>query len=219
MDEVKALDTEIQEKVEESKELAKTRPPLMEGPQTIWNNPTLYKMATHMATTLSKSSIVPQTYANNPSNCMLALEMAQRLGMSPLMVMQNLYIVQGKPSWSGQFCIAVTNSCGRYEPLEFVQLTDGDGALTGYYARAKRISDGVMCDGPAVTWDMVKGEGWFGKSGSKWKTMPDLMFRYRAAAFFTRTYCPELLCGLYTQEENEDIYGAEKKETTVITFD
>jgi hypothetical protein len=54
---------------------------------------------------------------------------------------------------------------------------------------------------------MAKAEGWFGKNGSKWKTMPDLMLRYRAATFFGRLYCPELLMGMKVQEEVIDVLG------------
>jgi hypothetical protein len=52
--------------------------------------------------------------------------------------------------------------------------------------------------------DMAKDEGWLGKNGSKWKTMPQLMLRYRAASFFSSLNCPELTMGLYTKEEMQD---------------
>ena len=52
--------------------------------------------------------------------------------------------------------------------------------------------------------DMAKDEGWLGKNGSKWKTMPQLMLRYRAASFFSSLNCPELTMGLYTREEMQD---------------
>ena len=52
--------------------------------------------------------------------------------------------------------------------------------------------------------DMAKAEGWLGKNGSKWKTMPQLMLRYRAASFFSSLNCPELTMGLYTKEEMQD---------------
>jgi hypothetical protein len=52
---------------------------------------------------------------------------------------------------------------------------------------------------------MVKAEGWLAKPGSKWKTMPELMFRYRAAAFFGRLYAPDILMGMPTSDEMLDI--------------
>lgn len=53
------------------------------------------------------------------SNCVIALNMAQRMGADPLMIMQNLYIVEGRPAWSSQFIIASINACGKYSPLRF----------------------------------------------------------------------------------------------------
>src|SRR5690606_30257447 len=50
--------------------------------------------------------------------------------------------------------------------------------------------------------------GWSSKNGSKWKTMPDQMFVYRAAAFWQRAYAPDLGMGLQTQEEIHDVYDA-----------
>jgi hypothetical protein len=52
---------------------------------------------------------------------------------------------------------------------------------------------------------MAKAEGWLDKAGSKWKTMPELMLKYRAAAFFGRLYAPEVLMGMQTSEEVIDI--------------
>ena len=52
---------------------------------------------------------------------------------------------------------------------------------------------------------MVKNEGWASKPGSKWKSMPEQMFRYRAAAFWQRMYAPEISMGFSTADEIEDI--------------
>jgi len=57
--------------------------------------------------------------------------------------------------------------------------------------------------------EMARKEGWVSKSGSKWVTMPQLMLRYRAAAFFIRTTAPELTMGLHTDDEIIDIEARE----------
>ena len=214
MDEVKAPEVE---QTPEEQALTTTESPV---PMTgFWTNMDSIKSAYKIANMLCKSSLVPQAYKSNPVDCMIAMEMTQRTNFPLLMVMQNLYIIQGKPRWSGQFCTAVVNASGRFSPLEFVQLTNEDGSLNGYYAQATRLATGKLCTGSPVTWDMVKNEGWLSKSGSKWKTMPDLMFHYRAAAFFVREHCPDLLCGLQTAEEVQDVKGYEQpKDTVTITI-
>lgn len=190
--------------------------------QTIWNNTEMYAMAVKQAKILASSDLVPEgTYRGKPANCLIALDMSHRTGLSPLNVMQNLYIVKGRPGWSGQYCISAINSCGRFTPLEFVQMIDDKGETRGYYAQATNRETGKICIGSPVTWDMVRAEGWYDKNGSKWKTMPDLMFHYRSAAFFAREYCPEVLNGLQTVEELKDVRGYDEPaaKTTIITLD
>ena len=185
---------------------------------TMWNDNALLKQAYKAAQYLASSDLVPeQTYKNKPQNCLVALDLANRMGIAPLLVMQNLYIVKGKPAWSGSFCITAVNGCGRFTPLEFVFTGTGD-ADAGCFARATRISDGVVCTGTTITMQMAKAEGWLDKSGSKWKTMPQQMLQYRAASFFARVFCPDILMGVQTADEIKDVNGYEEQEKPVVTY-
>lgn len=176
-----------------------------------------FEHAQRVAKMLSSSNLIPENYRGNIQNTMIAMEMANRIGASPLMVMQNLYIVQGKPSWSSSFIIASLNACKRFSPIRFE--LDGEGEEYGCTAWAYDLKTNEKLMGPKVTMAMVKAEGWLSKSGSKWKTMPELMFRYRAAAFFGRLYAPDILMGMQTAEEVTDVVGdavAEKISTKPV---
>jgi hypothetical protein len=156
-----------------------------------------------VAKMISESNIVPQNYQKNVANVMIAIEMANRIGVSPFMVMQNLDIIKGKPSWSSTFIISAINSCGRFEPLRFV--FEGEKKTDAFGCRAITTDkNGLVCQGPLVNWAMVKAEGWLDKAGSKWKTMPELMFQYRAASFFGRLYAPDIMNGMHSVEEVKD---------------
>jgi hypothetical protein len=160
-------------------------------------------MAMQMAKALAESTIVPAIYQKNPSNCLIAIEMAQRMGVSAMMVMQNLYPIQGRPSWSSQFLIARINNSHKFDmELQYEETKDKDGKP--FSCTAWTTKDGRRVDGMTVDMQMAKDEGWIAKNGSKWKTMPQLMLRYRAASFFSRLNCPEVAMGLYTKEEAED---------------
>jgi len=165
-------------------------------------SPTHFELSQRAASALAASTLVPQQF-RNVANALIAIDMANRLKCSPLMVMQQLYVVQGKPSWSAQFVIAAINACGRFTPLRFV-LT-GEDMARQCHAEATDRATGQIIEGPMVTMQMAKAEGWMDKSGSKWKTMPELMLRYRAGTFFGRLYAPDVLMGLYTQDEALDI--------------
>lgn len=210
----------------------------------------LMQRAAHL---LSNSTLVPKQYQSlwvkrdkygnqegqptqNPnaiSNCVLALNMSQRLGADPLMIMQNLYIVEGRPGWSSQFITAAINACGKFSPLRFEIEDLGEKSFewsekvweqnpqngrnfrkdVSKNARLRNMkcvawaiekATGERISSPPVSIEMAVLEGWYGKDGSKWKTMPEVMLRYRAASFFGKLYAPELLMGIQTAEEIHD---------------
>ena len=165
-------------------------------------------------------------------NCVVALNMALRMGADPLMVMQNLYVIEGRPSWSSQFIIASLNSCGRFSPLRFDLSEPGKTEDLTYSAtfwkEGKKVTEqrkakirhqtctawvieketGERLTGPTISMQMAIDEGWQTKNGSKWLTMPEVMLRYRAASMLGRLYAPELLMGLQAREEIEDFIDA-----------
>lgn len=162
----------------------------------------------------SVSTMVPKTYQGSPENCLVACELAARMNVSPVLVMQNLYIVQGRPSWAGQACIALINGCGQFDgPLEFVFVGERGTLTHGCYARTMR--NGVELRSTTITLQLAKDEGWLDKPGSKWKTMPEQMMQYRAAAFFARIHCPHVLMGFTTADEARDIEPEEKPKTII----
>ena len=163
-----------------------------------------------VAGVLAKSKLIPANFQNNVPDCIIAMEMSQRIGASIFSVMQSLYIVHGRPTWSAQFIIASLNSCGRFSPLRFEIEGKGDDRVC--YAWAIERGTNERLEGPPVSIQMAVREGWMGKNGSKWQTMPELMLRYRAATFFGRLYAPDILMGMRTQEEllDGDVGGVDE---------
>ena len=209
-----------------------------------------FELSQRIAKMLSSSTLVPEQYRqtikvkagkdnfgnmiyrdepnpNGLANCVIALNMASRLNADPLMVMQNLYLIEGRPSWSSQFIMAAINSCGRFSALRFELEDLGEKEVeyteTVWENRSKKtinkkitIHDmscvafaveretGERIESSKITMEMAVKEGWYGKNGSKWQTMPEQMLRYRAASFFGRVYAPELLMGLRSSEEEQE---------------
>ncbi|MFU0832768.1 MAG: Recombinase, phage RecT family [Oscillospiraceae bacterium] len=158
-----------------------------------------FQVAQRMAQALASSTIVPKDYQGNIGNCIIALEMANRLNTSPMMVMQNLYIVNGRPAWSSQYIVGMINASRKYK-TELQYHLEGTGMNMSCYAYAED-HNGHIVKGPVITMQMAKDEGWLDKNGSKWKTMPEVMLRYRAASFFGRLNCPDMIMGIYSADE------------------
>lgn len=198
-----------------------TQSTLVPAPYRRWNPKTARRDCTEF---VENQNAIP--------NAMVALNMSQRMRADVLMVMQNLNIIEGKPSWSSTFIIAMINTCGRFSTLRY-RITDlGEQPMTynevkwegpsgnrekKYYPKEVRlrnlscvafctdIATGETLESPAISIQMAVAENWYGRDGSKWQTMPELMLHYRSAAFFGRLYAPELLMGLRTADELVDM--------------
>lgn len=158
-----------------------------------------FELLQRQAKMLASSTLVPKEFQGNMANCAIGLNIAKRLGADPFMVVQNIDIIHGRPAFRATFLIAMVNASGRFTPLQF--RIEGAGDKRGCVAYAKNKETGETVEGPEVTMAMAKEEGWSTKAGSKWKTMPELMLRYRAAAFFSRIYASDITLGMQTTEE------------------
>ncbi len=215
-------------------------------------DPTQFETMQRVCKMFASSELVPDMYKaskDNPiekavSNCMIAIEIAQRIGASPLMVMQNMVPIYGKPSWSSKFLVATVNTCGRFNPLQYrftekgmlgmVDYTDyvWDNATRSKKPVVKQFDGKKIIDIECIAYTSAKGseqvlesspvsirlaiqEGWYTKNGSKWQTMTKQMLMYRAASFWTSAYAPELSMGMRTVEEQQDIYTEFEEVTDV----
>lgn len=205
-------------------------------------DPTQMEGVQRAAKMFANSDLVPDMYkiggklqnaeSKAIANCVIAMNMATRMNADVLMIMQNLVIVQGRPSWSSAFLISSVNSSGRFEPMKYRITNKGKLGKVDYvdyewngkqkaavnktfdgskidniecvaYTKSKG-SDEVLESSP-ISIEMAIKEGWYTKAGSKWQTMPEQMLRYRAASFWTRAYAPEISMGMHTVEEVQDI--------------
>ena len=177
-----------------------------------------FDAAQRMAKALCSSSLVPKEYQGQQglANSLIALEIAGRMRLSPLVVMQNMTPIHGRPTWSSKFLIATVNASGRFSPLRFV--FDAKEKPSSCYAVATDKATGEVLEGETITLELARKEGWWsrkdrqGNETSKWQTMTGQMLRYRAAAWWSNVYCPEIALGLITQEEALDIEAVTVRE-------
>jgi hypothetical protein len=164
--------------------------------------PSTFDDVARHAAALSKSDIIPEAYRNKPGNCLIALEMAERMGCAPMQIMQAMYVVHGTPGWSSKWLIATANASGKFTPIRW-RFLFANGRKVGAIAYATDRETKELLEGPEVTLEMAKAEGWL--KNPKWTSMAEVMLMYRSAAFWVRMYCPEVAMGLHTAEEIEDV--------------
>lgn len=195
----------------------------------------MFELQQRQAMMYASSSIVPKEYQGQDKvgNIIIAMDMAKRLNANLLMIMQNLNVIQGRPSWSAKFLISTVNSCGRFEPIRYKFI---EGEPIGKIKYNETVFDPVSrrntyaekeFDGrnirniTCIAYTTAKGskevlesspvdlrtailEGWYTKKGSKWPVMARQMLMYRAASWWTNVYAPDLSMGLMTTEEAKD---------------
>ncbi|MGD9643787.1 MAG: hypothetical protein AB7V08_13730 [Elusimicrobiales bacterium] len=177
-----------------------------------------FEVAQRMAVALSRSTMVPDAYSMHKTdpqtaagNCVIALDLAFRLDVSPLIIMQQVDVVKGRPGLRGAFCASLINTRGGFDgPLEYEW--KGAKGTPEWGCRAVASRKGRPVNGAWIDMQMVVSEGWI--NNAKWKNMPEQMFPYRAAAFFGRQHCPEVLMGagaMNTTDELEDLGDAPRE--------
>ena len=164
-----------------------------------------FEDAQRMVKVFANSQLVPATFKGDIGACLIAMNMANRMGADILQVMQSLYIVYGKPSFSSAFLIACFNRCGRFATIRYRMEGEKGSDEWGCIAYSTELATGERVEGVEVTIGMAKAEGWYNKTGSKWRSMPELMLRYRAATFLIRSVAPDIALGFPTTEEAIDI--------------
>jgi len=179
----------------------------IESPASFYLDEAVMTRALVAAKVLANSGLVPKAYAGKPEACLIALEMAVRTRQPPLAVIQNLQVINGNPSWSSKWLIAAIARDPETEEGPCWEIKGkGDALVVTCWVvkRGRRIEE-------TVSMEMARADGW--TQNPKYKSMPEVMLRYRSAAFLARFHYPALTIGLRTAEEEEDVTYIQARRT------
>lgn len=164
-------------------------------------NPERFEFGWRAAKLFASSQLVPQHLRDKPQDCFIAIHMAERLGEDPLITMQNIYIVSGRAGWSAQYMIGRANRAGVFKGrINWRIEGKGDGLAVTAFAKLADTEEMVEA---TATMAMAAAEGW--TKNPKYKSMPELMLRYRSATMLVRLYAPDVMLGIPTSEELQDM--------------
>jgi hypothetical protein len=174
-----------------------TRPaPAPQSGTDIFASPDAFEHAQRVAKVFQSSALVPDHLKKSPADALIAYGIARRLGEDPLVVMQNIYFVSGKPGWSVKYKIARANKAGVFsKQIKWDVKGEGEALVVKAYAT---LSDGEEVSAE-VSMKMAKAEGW--TKNSKYSTMPVHMLKWRSASMLIDLSAPEVMLGLPTVYE------------------
>lgn len=162
-------------------------------------SPRTFEQALEFSKYLAESDLVPKDFKGRPSNCLIAIQWGAELGLKPMQAMQNLAIINGRPSLWGDAVIALVRS----SPLcEYVIETDDGQTATCKVKRRGDPSEQVR----SFSMEDAQKAGLTSKQGP-WTQYPKRMRQMRARAFALRDVFPDVLRGLPMAEEVMDTPG------------
>lgn len=162
---------------------------------------------------ISKSDIIPAHYRGKPENVFIAIQTAYRMNLDPMMVMQNTFVLKGKLGMNSSFAIALANSSGLFAGSIRYKITgEGDSLEVTAYATLKSNNEEISY---CVGMKEAIADNW--TTNPKYKSLPKLMLRYRAATLLIRTHVPEVINGMHMVEEIEDIAAAKDATAPKLT--
>jgi hypothetical protein len=168
-----------------------------------------FALAQRQAKMFAMSPLVPDHLRKGPpeqaiANCWIALNLAQAMDEMPLIVMQNIHIINGKAGFASKYMIARANASGKFkDDIDWIESGEGKNLSVTCFATLAKSGKRVEMTADMA---MAEAEGW--TRNAKYKTMPKVMLRYRSASFLVNMYAPEVMLGYRTAEEIEDVIAA-----------
>lgn len=162
------------------------------------------------AKTITESDLCPKDYRNKPGNAIVAIQMGAEVGLQPMAALQNIAVINGRPSMWGDGLLAVCLADGSVS----VQESFDEPSVTATCVVTRTRANGAT---QVTTQSFSKNDAeraqlW--KKQGPWTQYPKRMLQMRARAFALRDACADLIRGMQSAEEQSDIPQVQAKVTS-----
>jgi hypothetical protein len=164
--------------------------------------PTDVDQALRISEMFAKSDLVPDSYKNKPANIFLAVSAGASLGLAPFQAMQNIAVINGKPSVWGDALLAMVRNDKRC--LSVKESIEGEGGNRKATCVVSRLAPNGETEVISSSFSMGQAQSANLLNRPPWKSYPDRMLQMRARGFALRDAFADVIGGLITSEEAED---------------
>lgn len=158
---------------------------------------------------IARSGVCPANYKDKPMDVLVALQMGAEVGLKPMQALQNIAVINGRPSLWGDAMLAVCRQAPDFEYIKEVY----DPKTNGYTCYVKRKGEPESHE-TFTQADAEKAGLWRRAAPSPWATYPKRMLKMRARGFALRDAFPDMLRGIMPREEAEDLYVTREREVS-----
>jgi hypothetical protein len=164
--------------------------------------------AVEFAERIARSGLVPDQYQGKPNNVLVAVQWGYELGLAPMQALQNISVINGRPSVWGDSQVALVKAHPAYRGLREWQ--EGDTA----HCEVKRELPGGEIEVTVRSFSLEQARKAKLLNRPTWQSYPDRMLQMRARGFALRDAFPDALKGLLSVEEAQDYPDAEPIDIT-----
>ena len=170
-------------------------------PVSLQLHPRSLSEAMEFARMVAASQFAPKDFRGKPGDVLVAMQMGAELGLAPMQALQNIAVVNGRPSVYGDTLLAIVRS--RPDCVDVAEHMDGAGDKLRAVCSVQRRGCSPVVRSFSVS-DAKRAQLW-GKAGP-WTQYPERMLQMRARAFACRDAFPDALRGMRSAEESADIH-------------
>lgn len=169
--------------------------------------------AMNLAKMIADSNFCPKDIKGKAGDVLVAMQMGAEIGLSPMQSLQNIAVINSRPTIWGDAALAVVLAHPSYvSHREWFEGSIDEGNLTAYCGITRRNSEEYI---KSFSMNDAKKAGLWTKQGV-WQQYPNRMLQMRARAFAIRDKFADALRGINIREEVED-YKIEERKVSVIT--
>ena len=168
--------------------------------------PTNITEAMQISEMLASSTVIPKDYVGKPANVFVAINAGMSMGLSPFQAMQNITVINGKPSVWGDAMLGMVRSSPKCLGVQETVTGEGD-QRTATCTATRKNGDTEEKIERSFSWFQAKKAGLTGRG--PWTAYPDRMLQMRARGFCLRDGFPDVLGGVITAEEAQDYPDAQ----------
>lgn len=160
-----------------------------------------------MASVLAKSGLIPQGL-NTPEKVFVALQWGHELGLSPMVAVNNVAVINGKPTLSADIMSAVVKRSPEYGGIKWIEMSDkkAECEITRILPNGEK-----EVQRSCFTIEDAQNAGLAGRD--VWKKYPKRMLKHRCLSYGLKDMFPDLLAGLYDPEEMESVQSDNTRTT------
>jgi hypothetical protein len=162
--------------------------------------PTTLTEAITFSEMLSSSNMVPKAYQGKPQDILVCVQWGMEMGLAPLQALQNIAVINGKPSVYGDAMMALVQASPVCDDVE--EFFEGEGTPNPV-AVCIASRKGRKPVTVKFSVEDAKRAGLWAKQGP-WTAYPKRMMQMRARGFALRDAFPDVLKGLISVEEAQD---------------